>query len=243
MDGSNVHDTNKLFPDPPLGVYGGACGDTLEIRKDSVVFGKYDAFTKYRRSVEVRYEELTDAAFQPSVGFNTGILSVRSRMNEEMPFPDKEIAAGLDPTSMLFLTEHSHIFCVLYEFFQKCIDAANRCPRKITKTEQQPPIGVYKGVGGHLELTEDSVIFRHSRLLGIRASYRVAYDDVVKVVLEKPTFWRNGSLKLKCWQDRFAKFEDFTCVDTSLCFQDRYLKDFQKVYAFLEKCGHNKTEE
>lgn len=242
MDRFCVDDTNELFPDPPLGVYGGSGGATLEIKENSVVFGKYYALSN-RRAVELRYEELIGAVFQPAASFNGGYLSVRSRCNEEMPFPVKEMAAALDPTSVCFLTEHSHIFWEIYQFLQECIDVAKRCPRKKKNTAQQPPTGVYKGVGGHMELTEDSVIFRKYMSSAFRTCYRVAYEDIVKVVLEKPTFWHNGSLKLKCWQDRFADFEDFTYIDTSIYFSGKYLEDYQKAYAFLEKCSHDKREE
>ena len=66
MDRFCVDDTNELFPDTPLCVYGGRIRDSLEIKENSVVI-RNDAMSPcWYQEYEFRFEELTDVYFKAS---------------------------------------------------------------------------------------------------------------------------------------------------------------------------------
>jgi len=242
MDRFCVDDTNELFPDTPLCVYGGRIRDSLEIKENSVVI-RNDAMSPcWYQEYEFRFEELTDVYFKASADLYTGYLSIRGRFNQWMPVPTSRRGTRRDMTTVIFSTDHSYAFRKVYEFLQKCIEINRENPKVLQKPSVQPPIGVYKGVMGQLDMTEDCVIFTKKMPGYTRTCCTVTYKDLWDVSLEKPTFWTNGELRVRCWQNRKIPMTHPSALETNLVFTKKHRAEFEKIYEFLKMCC-KKTEE
>ena len=242
MDCPNVNETNKLFPDPPLGVYGGSNRTIIEIKENSVVIREDTSGFRWYQQYELRFEELTDVYFRASANWYYGYLSVRGRFNRWMPIPNNARSAMWDPMSVRFWTEQSHAFWKVYDFLRKCVEIARENPKVLTRPQTPPPIGVYKGVMGCLEMTEDSAILTKKMPGHPKTCCTMAYEDLYDVSLDKPTFWTNGELRVRCWQNRKIPIEHPFATETNLIFTKKQTAEFEKIYEFLKSCCR-KTEE
>jgi len=237
--GASFREEENAFPAPSLGVYEGISGDSLEIKEKSVIIRKEKTESGY----ELRYEELKSVLFKPAENAHGGYLSIRSSINEQMPFPANSWDAVRDVTTTVFTAAGNMVFWKVCEFLQECVAVAKRMPKKEKLAFAKAPIGVYKGVGGQMELTADSVIITRTMPLLPQTRYAFAYDDLFDVYLGLPSLGVRGDLQVRGWQNRRMKFGITMGSETLFFFTQKHLEEIQIVYEFLKECCKKPTEE
>ena len=105
----------------------------------------------------------------------------------------------------------------------------------------EPPLGIYKGVSGYIEIGTCSVSFSKKFPFNDRISCVVPYEDILDVALEPPTVFFAGFLCVRRWQDRqiplARKWMESANDATSVGFHFDKRKDFLQVYEFLKQCA------
>lgn len=225
------------FPEPPLGVYSGVNG-WLEIGKNSVRIRKEKiAFTKCT-DYEVSYNELTGVVYQPAEGEDNGYLCLRCTLNQHTPFPADWSDGLSDPTAVVFKKGANAAFSKVNAFLQSCLELEFHKLQVPEIRFPDPPIGVYKGRMGTMEITQNAVCFVKKFPLSQQTVYRMPFEDLFAVVIEAPTWVRYGELKVRCWQNRRMGFGNcFYDYETSI-FWDRHAERYvYGIYGFLKECA------
>jgi hypothetical protein len=101
----------------------------------------------------------------------------------------------------------------------------------------EPPVGVYKGKNGMLEITEDAVCFVSGDASGPQI-YRIPYKDLVEVAVKEATWWRYSTLRVCCWQNRRMRFmKNSWNAEMSMVFNHISKEAFRRVCEFLKACA------
>ena len=104
----------------------------------------------------------------------------------------------------------------------------------------EPPVGVYKDVGGYIAVEKDSITFYRHRWPFTRKTYRtIPFHEIYAVSYIAPTTVMCGAVCVRQWQDRHIPLptNDFSTDETSVYFAGHKAKAFMPVYHFLKQCA------
>jgi hypothetical protein len=224
------------FPEPPLGIYNGVYG-SMEVGQSSVRLQKkitLDQYTDY----EISYSELTGAVYQPARGENRGYLCLRCTLNQHTPFPRDWSDAILEPTTIVFKEGANGAFSKVNDYLQSCLETDFHTLQTPKVYFPIPPVGVYQGRSGKLEITQDAVCFVKKFLLIQQTVYRIPFENLVAVAITPASWWNSGELKVRCWQNRRMGFQScFHDYETSILFHKSDERYFYGIYGFLQECA------
>ena len=112
-----------------------------------------------------------------------------------------------------------------------------------------PPLGVYKGVSGHMEIKEKSVFFFKKLSSGKLLECEVPYEELASVFMDPPSVFFAGFLCVRSWQDRHIPFSKkrLECIydEAAVGFYYEDKKKYTRAYEFLKQCAEiaNKVRE
>ena len=102
--------------EPPVGVYKQTFG-YMEIDNTSVRF--YEKFwVSEVVDRRILFSDITKVLYHPGRGFKSGFLSVRSKENQNEPWPKTEYAAMGDKTTVTFIEAQNETFKKVYDYLK-----------------------------------------------------------------------------------------------------------------------------
>ena len=120
LDVQKPADFNLLAP--PIGVYKQTFG-YMEIDKTSVRF-YYKFWVGDVVDRRIPFSHIVNVIYQPGRGFKSGFLSVRSKENQNEPWPKNSFDAASDRTSVIFIDTENDAYKKVYYFLKQWADRA-----------------------------------------------------------------------------------------------------------------------
>ena len=112
-----------------------------------------------------------------------------------------------------------------------------------------PPLGVYKGVSGYMEIREESVFFFKKFAFGETLQCEIPYEELIGVFMDSPSIFFAGFLCVRSWEKRHVPFSqkwmESVNDEAAVGFHYEDKKKYTRAYEFLKQCAEiaNKVRE
>ena len=110
----------------------------------------------------------------------------------------------------------------------------------------KPPLGVYRGVRGHLEIRENEVVFSKNFLGMGKTIAVIQYEDIKEIYCKAPTWLLAGFLCVRDWENRKKPYsttwQEQVQDACAIGFYNEYAEEFMQVYEFLKECARIANE-
>ena len=126
-----------------------------------------------------------------------------------------------------------------------CPNCGGLLPERKPLQFPEPPVGVYKDVGGYLQIEKEQVVFyRHRWPFTSRTVQMISFDEIYDVLYILPKALRCGAVCVRQWIDRNKPMplDDFTMDPTSVYFPQDDAVRFYPLYVFLKTCAERNME-
>lgn len=127
-----------------------------------------------------------------------------------------------------------------------CPNCGGGLPEPVKPQFPKPPLGVYRGVRGHLEIRENEVLFIKNFFSTGKTIAVIQYSDIQEIYCKSPTWALAGFLCVRDWENRrkpcSATWREQVQDACSIGFHNENAEEFMRVYDFLKECARIANE-